>query len=410
MQRAANAGCQRKRAGTWVEGARERRTASVDLTPPDDQERQPPAGDGGRHNAAMRAARLERYLLRETAFSWLGVTLVLLAIMLATRFARFLGQAAQGRLPEELLFQVAGLSSLQYLIILTPISLLLAVMIALGRLYRDQEVTAMLACGAPLSVLYRPCLWLAAGVALLTALLAFELGPWAGRTADALVADAARANRYNPFEAGRFKSVPAAGAVLYTGRLSDDGHDIEQFFGVQVDDRGQESVLVAEYGRSDADPVTGERILSLSQGHRYAGSPGTGDFEIIGFDRLTTRIAPPQFSELSGKRKLASTESLWQSRSSEDLAELNFRLAVPVSVLVLVLLAVPLSHVKPRSGRYGRLVIGVVLYLVYSQLITLGQVWIAKGQVPPEIGIWWVHLLFAGLAGVMILRQSGRLR
>ena len=208
----------------------------------------------------MRAARLERYLLRETAFSWLGVTLVLLAIMLATRFARFLGQAAQGRLPEELLFQVAGLSCVQYLIILTPISLLLAVMIALGRLYRDQEVTAMLACGAPLSVLYRPCLWLAAGVALLTALLAFELGPWAGRTADALVADAARANRYNPFEAGRFKSVPAAGAVLYTGRLSDDGHDIEQFFGVQVDDRGQESVLVAEHGRSDADPVTGDSI------------------------------------------------------------------------------------------------------------------------------------------------------
>ena len=358
----------------------------------------------------MRAVRLERYLFRETALSWLGVTVVLLAIMLATRFARFLGQAAQGRLPEELLFQVAGLSSLQYLIILTPISLLLAVMMALGRLYRDQEVTALLACGAPLSVLYRPCLWLAAGVSLLTALLAFELGPWAGRTADALVADAARANRYNPFEAGRFKSLPGADAVLYTGRLSDDGHDIEQFFGMQVDADGGESVLVAERGRSDADPVTGERVLSLAEGHRYVGTPGSGHFEIIGFDRLTTRIAPPQFSELSSKRKLASSAALWEARGNEDLAELSFRLAVPVSVLILVMLAVPLSHVPPRSGRYGRLVVGVVLYLVYSQMITLGQVWIAKGAVSPLLGIWWVHGLFAALAAFLILRQAGRLR
>lgn len=363
-----------------------------------------------RHNYVMRAPRLERYLLRETALTWAGVTLVLLAIMLATRFARFLGEAAKGRLPEELLFQVAGLSSLQYLIVLTPISLLLAVMMALGRLYRDQEVTAMLACGAPLSGLYRPCLWLAAGVALLTATLSFELGPWAGRTADALVADAARANRYNPFEAGRFKELPEAGAVLYTGRLSDDGRDISQFFGVQTDAQGRDSVLVAERGRSDADPVTGERVLMLAEGHRYQGVPGEGAFEITGFDTLTTRIAPPQFSELSGKRKLATTGALWASQSPEDLAELNFRIAVPISVLVLVVLAVPLSHVKPRAGRYGRLVLGVVLYLVYSQLITLAQVWVAKGQVPPLIGIWWVHLLFAGLAGVLIMRQAGRLR
>lgn len=358
----------------------------------------------------MRAPRLERYLLLETARSWAAVTLVLLAIMLATRFARFLGQAASGQLPQELLFQVAGLSSLQYLIVLTPISLLLAVMMALGRLYRDQEVTALLACGAPLSTLYRPSLVLAAGVALLTALLSFEVGPWAGRTADALVADAARNNQYNPFEAGRFKPVPGTDAVIYTGRISGDGAEIEQFFALQREPDGRDAVTVASGGSSEADPVTGERVLGLREGHRYQGVPGQGDFEILTFAALSTRIAPPQFSELSNKRKLQSTQSLRQSEAPEDRAELAFRLAIPLSVLVLVLLAVPLSHVKPRSGRYGRMVAGVILYLVYSQLITLGQVWIAKGQVSVWLGITWVHLVFLALAAYWIWRQAGQLR
>ena len=76
-------------------------------------------------------------------------------------------------------------------------------------------------------------------------------------------------------------------------------------------------------------------------------------------------------------------------------------------MLILALLAVPLSHVRPRSGRYGRMVIGVVLYLVYSQTITLAQVWIANGTLPPMLGIWWVHAIFAALALALIAKQAG---
>src|ERR1041385_3865145 len=91
---------------------------------------------------------LQRYLLREAAGAWVAVTLVLLSIMLATRFARYLAVAASGKLPKELLLEVVGLSSLQYLMILIPVSLLLAIMLSLGRLYKDQEMTSMMACGA----------------------------------------------------------------------------------------------------------------------------------------------------------------------------------------------------------------------------------------------------------------------
>src|SRR3546814_6642025 len=116
--------------------------------------------------------------------------------MVSTRFARFLAEAAAGDLPQDLLLQVAALSSLQYLVLLIPVSLLLAVMMALGRLYQDNEIAAMTGCGVSLWTLYRPFLLLGTALAVLTALLAFQIGPWAGRTSDYLVKDAARFIKY----------------------------------------------------------------------------------------------------------------------------------------------------------------------------------------------------------------------
>jgi lipopolysaccharide export LptBFGC system permease protein LptF len=168
---------------------------------------------------AVRSRILDRYLLTEATAAWFAVTFVLLSIMLSTRFTRALAQAAAGNLPKELLFEVAALSSLQYLVILIPFSLMLAIMLALGRLYRDNEIAAMTGCGVGLDGLYRPFLVLGIVLATLTALLAFHVGPWAGRTSDYLVKNAARMIQYNPFEAGHFKEV-AGGRVMNWGRYS----------------------------------------------------------------------------------------------------------------------------------------------------------------------------------------------
>src|SRR6185436_7248199 len=113
----------------------------------------------------MRQSLLVRYLLREAFTSWFAVTTVLLAIMLATRFARFLAEAAAGQLPREFLLDVAVLSSLQYLLI--PISLMIAVLLALGRMYKDHEIAAMTGAGVGPGVLYSPFVTLASCLAAL---------------------------------------------------------------------------------------------------------------------------------------------------------------------------------------------------------------------------------------------------
>jgi lipopolysaccharide export LptBFGC system permease protein LptF len=282
-----------------------------------------------------RYARLDAYLLREGLGAWVAVTVVLLAIMLATRFARFLAQAAAGSLPREFLLNVVLLSSLQYLVILIPVSLLLAIMLALGRMYRDQEIAAMTGCGVGPWTLYRPFLVLAVSLAAVNGALSFQFGPWAGREADMMFKQAQRLIQFTPFE------------------------------------------------------------------------PGRADYEIVKFDTLTMRVSPPSMPYMSSKRKIRETSQLLGSEDAEDQAELQWRIAAPLSVLLLALMAVPLSHTSPREGRYGKLVLGIVAYLIYSNLLALGQAWLAKGFVPAGLGLWWVHGIAAMLAFWLIARQLG---
>lgn len=351
----------------------------------------------------MNPRLLDRYLLREVLASWAAVTFVLLAIMIATRFASVLGVAAKGELPKELLLNVAMLSSLRYLVILIPVSLLIAIMLSLGRLYSDNEIAAMTACGAGLERLYRPMLGLALALTLLTAALSFSIGPWAGRQADFLAKDAKRLVQFTPFEAGQFKVLGGGRAVFYTDSISADGLTLGRVF-AELDEARGASVVVAAGGTQQIDAATGERIITLRDGHRYLGTPGDADYDVVRFASLALRLSPPPFNYVNNQRKLKATGALWGSADREDLAELHIRIAAPVSVLLLALLAVPLSHLKPRQGRYSKIVFGIVIYLVYTNLLAVGQAWIGKGQLPPALGLWWAHaLVLAG--GLWMVRR-----
>jgi len=355
----------------------------------------------------MNRRLLDRYLLRETAAAWLAVTVVLLAIMLSTRFASVLNFAAKGEIPRDLLFDVAMLSTLRYLVILIPASLLLAIMIALGRLYSDNEITAMSACGMSPRQLYRPFLSLAVLLMLLTAALAFQIGPWAGRQADYLVKDAKRMLQLMPLEAGQFRSLAGGRAVFYTAAMDPGGERFGQVFAHLEPERGQPSVVVADHGRQRIDPSSGDRVVVLEDGYRYVGTPGSADYDVVKFRELTLRLSPPPFIYFNDQRVLAPTQALLGSRDPRDQAELQARLAAPLSVLLLALLAVPLSHLKPREGRYGKLVLGILAYLVYANLISLGQSWIGKGLIPAGVGLWWVHgAVLSATLWLMARRQS----
>jgi lipopolysaccharide export system permease protein len=234
------------------------------------------------------------------------------------------------------------------------------------------------------------------------------IGPWAGRRADYLVEDARWLVQFNPFEPGQFRELGGGHGVFYTDRLSKTGEDLGLVF-AQIRERGTTSIVTAREGHQKMSGG-GARELELRDGFRYVGEAGRADYDVVGFGSFSTRVQPPEFIYRSNERKLKLTSVLLGSSDPGDIAELHWRLAVPISVFLLAMMAVPMSHLAPRQGRYAKVVYGIVLYLVYSNLLGLGQAWIAKSMVPAQVGLWWAHALAAGLALWLIGRREGWMR
>jgi len=334
---------------------------------------------------------LARYFFRDAALAWLAVLSVLLLILLASRSVRFLSAAAEGNIPADIVLSVVLLSALSYLMIITPISLLLGVMLAMGRMYKDQEITAATACGVSLGGIAYPFMLLALFASLLTGMLSLDLGPRAGRAVDRLTQEARDELSYAPFESGRFTRMADGDAVFYARETRDGGTRFENVF-IHANLPEFQGLVVAEQGSQRVQGPDNVREIVLSAGRAYQPrEAGALAWDVFDFGELVLRFMPPPLLYEPSETDIASTPALLARDDKEAIAELHWRVAAPVAVLLMVLIAVPLSHVGPRQGRYGKLVLGLLVYLVYANLLGAGQTALERGVVPAWAGLWWVH-------------------
>ncbi len=341
---------------------------------------------------------LDRYIFREIAQSWLAVTLVLLAILLTNQFARVLGDVAKDKLPKDAIFQIIGLTGLQYLTILVPIGLFLSIMLALGRLYRDSEMPAMMACRVGPIDIYRPLSFLLLPLVVAVGWLSLEVAPMALTEIERVGLEARRQADLASIEPGRFTSGGSQGAVVYAENVSAQGV-IENVFLQRLTDDGVE-VVIAERGEQIDSDDPNKRFFVLHEGRRYEGMPGTSRFRVMEF---AEHGIPVSAAEYRGARGGAACDAhcgfVEGEYAAEAWAELHWRIGIPLSTLILAMLAVPLSKSQPRQGRYGRLAIGLLVFIIYLNLLSAGQAWLEQGVVPAWVGLWWVHgaMLFAAL-------------
>ena len=338
--------------------------------------------------------------------SWLGVTMVLLMILLTNQFARVLGDVAKGKLPKNAAFDVIGLSAAQYLTILVPIGLFLAVMLALGRLYRDSEMPAMMACRVGPSGIYRPLMWLLVPLALGVAWLSLEGTPRALTTIERISAEARREADLNSIEPGRFTVFGPDRAVVYGERVTPDGFMESVFLERRVEGDVVE-VVVAKRGEQveSEDPDT--RLLVLHEGRRYEGVPGTARFRVVEFLEHGIPYQLPSLRNTDLEPRAMPFAALRNSDDPELIAEQQWRLSVPISTVLLALLAVPLARSRPREGRYGRIAIGLLVFIIYFNLLSAAKAWVEEGTVSPMPGIWWVHGGMLLLTLILLGLQNG---
>ena len=348
---------------------------------------------------------LDRYIFREIAQSWLAVTMVLLAILLTNQFARVLGDVAKDKLPKDAIFQIIGLTGLQYLTILVPIGLFLSIMLALGRLYRDSEMPAMMACRVGPLDIYRPLSWLLIPLAIAVGWLSMEVAPMALTEIERVGVEARRQADWSSIEPGRFTSDSREGSVVYAESVVAEGQ-IENVFLQRRTENGVE-VVIADRGEQVESDDPNTRYFVLHDGRRYEGTPGTADFRVMEFGEhgIPYRLPDVEAPELEPRAML--TADLLTSTAAIELAELHWRIGIPLATLVLAILAVPLSRSQPRQGRYGRLAIGLLVFIIYFNLLSAGKAWLEQGVVPVNAGLWWVHALMLSVALGMLGLQNG---
>ncbi len=346
---------------------------------------------------------LDRYIFREIASTWLGVTMVLLLILLTNQFARVLGDVAKGRLPKGAAMDVIALSGAQYLTIVVPIGLFLAVMLALGRLYRDSELPAMMACRVGPADIYRPLMWLLIPLAAGVAWLSLDLGPRTLQAVDRIGAEARREADLGSIEPGRFNEVGPDNAVIYGERIMPDG-SMENVFLQRRGGDGIVEVVVAQRGEQVESDDPDVRFLVLKDGRRYEGVPGTLQFRVVEFAEHGIPYRLPNLDPPDPTPRAMSFFELMQAGELEHVAEMHWRIGVPLATLILGILAVPLSKTQPRAGRYGRLAIGLLVFIIYLNMLSAAKAWVEQGSVSPILGLWWVHgavlLLALGMLGV----------
>jgi lipopolysaccharide export system permease protein len=338
---------------------------------------------------------LQRYFFRELAVNFLGVTGALAAILFIYQLGAVLERAAQDQYPRRLVLQLFALGAAENFSLLLPLGLMLGIVLALGRLYHEGEMTAARACGFGAPRSWLPVVALALPVAALSGWLSLLFAPYAAAHRAALTAEAVRAGMVQPFAAGRFRSYDGGRTVVYGANTNASG-ELQRVFIKQGDDRIITTVAQRARRELAADGLS--QSIVLSDGERLEGVPGTRKYRVLKFAELRVPLAAPLPAARRERLDERPTAELAASADLHQRAELQWRLGFPLMLGVAALCAAVLGRLRPRQGRYARVWLAVLLFAVYGNLAIAARAWFEHGITPPQIGIWWVHLPFIALA------------
>lgn len=343
---------------------------------------------------------LWRYLHREVLKTMLVTTSVLLAIFICNQFVRYLGDAAIGRVTARavmqlMLIQVPLLSGF-----MLPLGYFIAVLLSYGRLYADSEMTILFASGVSRLKLLGVTLLGACGVGAMVLVLMTWIEPNMAWYRDHILAQAAAASPVEKVTPGRFHEVGGRW-VFYVGAISRNRESMQQVFAAEQPNvtraKGKQNTVLFAKEAKQAEDKLGRRFIEFQDGTRYKGTPGGGQHQVVQFRRYGALLPQTQV-HMAKQEEFMSMRELMQARKHNHLAaaELQWRLSMPLSVLILALFAMPLSRVLPRQGRFARFLPAIIIYTIYIDLLFVFQSWVEKGTIDSAIGMWWVH-------GIMLL-------
>ena len=355
---------------------------------------------------------LDKYLVREFLQSVFAALVVLLLVMVGAAFMDVLRDIATGRMPAGMMFGQLGLVMIGWMPLILPLALLLGLLLAMSRLYRDAEMPVLASVGVGPRRLLGPLLVVVAPMVVVIALCSLWLTPWSDRYSRAMVKEANRNMLITGLEPGKFTSLPGSNGVVYVGDMAPDGSRFRRVF-IYREKNGRMDVTTSSDGTVWLDGSRA-RYLRLTDGFEVEGPLGgaTLDYRLLHYKLNDVKMPDRDNGDVDDRIQSQPTSALVAAPTRGNLAELHWRIAPPLVALALALLAIPLSRSPPRQARYGRIVTGVVGYLLAAQLMLLGRQWLGDGKIPISLGLWWLVIPLLVMAFWFYFRDGnpGRLR
>lgn len=350
-----------------------------------------------------------RYLVRETLKSQLAILFILLLIFFCQKLVRILGAAVDGDIPTNLVLSLLGLGIPEMAQLILPLSLFLGLLMTLGKLYTESEITVMHACGLSKAVLIKAAMILALFTGAVAAVNVMWAGPWSSRHQDEVLAEAKANPGMAALAQGQFQQASDGNAVMFIESVN--GNRFHDVFLAQLRPKGnaRPSVVVADSGEL-SQQKDGSQVVTLNKGTRFEGTAMLRDFRITDFNNYQAIIGHQAVSADPDDTEQMDMRTLWKTHTDRARAELHWRFTLVATVFIMALMVVPLSVVNPRQGRVLSMLPAMLLYLVFFLLQTSIKSNGGKGKMDPSIWMWAINLLYFALAVLLNLWDTVPMR
>lgn len=347
-----------------------------------------------------------RYLARQIFQVMSAVTLILMVVVMISRFLGYLGQAVAGEISSDILLRLMIFRLPEFLLVIVPFALFLAILLAFGRMYSENEMTVLSSCGYSQKRVALSTIIGASFLSVVMGLLSLQIAPMGLQNTELLLESQDELTELDLIVAGQFQRFDGGLRTTYAesintsaqGRLLNNtfvawrrGSDSEQ------EQEQNLRVILSETARPVIDAETGRRFMLLENGVLYEGVPGQADYLVTQFDEQAILMPEPERATELVLEKSLPTQMLWNSTQPSYQAELQWRLSVILLIPILTLIAVPMSRVEPRKGRFSKLLPATVLYALYYVSLQMAMTLLEDEVIPIAIGLWWVHAIFLSL-------------
>ncbi len=333
--------------------------------------------------------------------------MTLFTITITIMLVRILSHAARGMVDSADVVALLGFAVLNYMAVIMVLTGFISVLLVITRSYHDSEMVVWFSSGMSLKQWIRPVLTFAIPIVVITAAMSFIVTPWAARQSAEFKERYEKRDDVSRVTPGKFQESSGANRVFFVEGVTGDLTKMKNVFVNSYTDDGRLNVVVAKEGSIKTDKQ-GDKLLVLENGMHYESTPGQRDFQLMDFERYAIVVLSNDRPVLGDKSTRAKpTLALFANLNRYSLGELLWRMGMPCMGILLMLLAIPLSFVNPRAGRSASLIVALLLFITYSNLISFSRAAVAQGNASFGMAWWPVHFLVAVLIlGMFMLRLN----